>query len=112
MNLLGRETLTIIRAAQVRQGTSLVRDWAHATETAYTGCNFQPLSAAEVTADREFAESHFRVFGPYGIDLVSTDRVRRELTGVVYDAEGDAQHLSDIDSKPSHAEALVKIRTG
>ena len=111
---LGNETVTVLRAGLVRSagGTGFVLDWAHATETSYSGCNVQPLTSTEQIQDRLFAESHLRILGPFALDVLSTDRVRRELTGVVYEADGDGQQLRDLHSRPHHAEVLVKIMTG
>lgn len=109
---LGADTITVLDAPLVaadRYGKQ-VRDWAHGTSTVVEWCSLQPYAASEDTADREFANSHMRLFAPPGTAITAVSRVRYD--GTTYEVDGEPGHWRDLDGRPSHVEAVLKRLTG
>jgi hypothetical protein len=111
---LGEQTIVIRRASMTsdRYGAK-VRDWAHASVTTVEYCSVQPLNAIENDVDREYANTHMRLYAPAGTDLVATDRV--EYGGVTWEVDGEPFHWADPwnpTSGDDHIEADLKRVTG
>lgn len=109
---LGAQTVTVLDAPLVqdaRHGTTR-RDWKTAATTVLRGCSVQPYSATETTEDREFTDTHMRLFAPYGDLPQATSRV--QVDGVLYEVDGEPARWRDDMGVPSHVEAALKRLVG
>lgn len=67
-----------------------VLNWASVTDTVLTGWGIAPTASFEpATPDRNAVESDFSLFGPFGSDIRSTDRLI--VRGLVCEVAGRPQ---------------------
>jgi len=109
---LGGQTVELLHApllAPDRYGATR-RDWGNATHEYVEGCAVQPISATEGDVDREYANTHWRVYIPGDVDLESADRMR--IDGVLWEVDGNPAKFVDEDLYVDHVEADIKRVTG
>jgi hypothetical protein len=88
---LGPHTIDIVRPAERSSdyGTRPELDWTNATTTTVSGCNVQPVAAAEFTQDRDSTMTRWVAWLPAEADVHATDRI--VWTGETYDVDGDVE---------------------
>lgn len=109
---LGGSTVTIQRADLIfdpRYGSEY-RDWDNAISVVVRGCNVQPFKATEVLMDREYIDTHLRLFAPAGTSLEATDRVLYD--GEVFEVDGQPARWYDDAGILDHIAANLKRKTG
>lgn len=106
-----RDTVTVLDAALVTDGYgNPVPDWANATETEVTECRLQPERGTEYLTDREAVTTRWRLFGPAGMPIQDTSRVRHN--GIVYDVDGSVERWPSPTGALAHTEALLRRAKG
>lgn len=84
-------TITRLRAPLIADAYSTTpkrRDWDHAAPTELTGFAIDPGQTAEVaTANRTQITTTPTLYGPYGADILPSDRIRTSV-GVEWEVAG------------------------
>lgn len=103
------DTVTVLRAPVVTVDYNNEElDWPNATETDVGGCGVQPERGTDYTIDREAIVTRWRLFGPDGMDIEDTDRIRHN--GVVYDIDGSVERWPSPTGALAHIEArLIRV---
>lgn len=70
------ETLVRLRAPQVMDHGSPVRDWDNAVPVTLEGWTLQPGASTEDALHREASKIEWTAVGPYDADVAATDKVR------------------------------------
>lgn len=79
-----RKTIIHPVSGEVSLGT-----WATAAVTPLEGCAIGPRATDElVTSQRDQVDSQRSLYGPYGLDVVATDRIR-DARGRDWDVDGE-----------------------
>lgn len=104
------DTITRIRAPMATDSyNNPVRDWGNAVETPLTGWRVQPVQGSRRnvadTIPRDGLEKRRRAFGPPGVDLLPTDRVRWK--GVVWVIDGDVDAWGSPTGQLAHTEVML-----
>lgn len=94
---IARETIQVIRAAEVIDHGSTYKDWTNATETPLSGCLSEPGLSSE---NFDLVKFDYVVYAPLEADVLSTDRVR--LPSGVYEVQGDPTRLNTGNGRLSH----------
>ena len=114
---LGNDVFYVLRAplvADARTG-SLSRDWSQAARLPVIWALITPFELAqklsvEDNREREFSQTHFKVFAPPGTDIVYTDRI--EYWSEVYIVSGSVRRWRDFDGCEDHVEFVVQLQGG
>lgn len=87
------ETLTRLRATTVLDpysGEATDLSWDEPDELPLSGCGFDPGASGEPAAvGRDAVTSQPVAYVSFGSDVLPGDRIRRDLTGRVYNVDGE-----------------------
>lgn len=100
------EALVRLRAPAVMDHGSPVADWDNAEEAALPGWSLQPGASAEDTLHREAVRVDWTAYGPYGADILATDKVR--LPSGDYSVIGEPERWKSPTGRVSSTKILLQ----
>lgn len=103
------ETLTRLRAPQVMDHGSPVRDWANAVAADIPGWSLQPGASTEDTANRDAVRVDWTAHGPYDADVTATDKIR--LPSGDYSVVGAPERWKSPTGRVSSTKLLLQLWT-
>jgi len=102
MSAVRRHTIGVLRAPLVDDGRgNQARDWSAAVEKPSYGWAIDSGSTDVDTENREGAAIEYTLRGPYGADVLASDRVR--LMGGLYVVEGSVGRQPGVSALTSHS---------
>lgn len=107
---IGTQTVTVIRPAWVDDHGSAVADWSNATESESNGWSVQPLGAPEILDHRDSTGIRWRAYGPPGVDVESTDRLR--FADTTYEVDGEPLRWTSPTGRLDHVELTLLVWEG
>lgn len=100
------EPLTRLRAPRVMDHGSMVADWDAATSVDIPGWTLQPGASAEDLQNREADRADWTAIGPYGADVIATDRIR--LPSGDYSVIGEPERWKSPTGRVSSTKMLLQ----
>jgi hypothetical protein len=109
--LIFRHTVTRLRAPEVDDAHgNKVRDWGNATSVDLPGWAVDASGTQEDTDGRQGTVNRLRLLGPYGVDVVASDRL--VALGETYEVEGDVLRQPGPSPRTSHTIVSLKLAKG
>ena len=100
------QSITVRRAPLVDDHGAEVRDWdGDVDDHTVTGCSIQPLTGAEILANRNAVQAQWRVYAPAGADVEATDHVA--FGGHDYEVVGEPLRWQSPTGTLDHVELLL-----
>lgn len=104
--ILGTETVTVVRYADSRDAFGDLPANVVPLDTDIPGCNVQPASSTEQTAQRETVVTLFTAWLPAGSDVRATDQLR--WRGSLYNVDSLPEPWADIQGADHHLELRIR----
>lgn len=105
-----RQTITVLRAPQIRDHGSLIRDWDNAESHDIPGCMVEPLSTDEDNEHREAVMSGYRVTAPKGADVLATDKI--QLPDGDFEVDGEPARQPSATGRLDHTIIILQKWSG
>lgn len=103
------ETLTRLRPVTVMDHGSPVQDWSVPDVAALPGWSLQPGASTEDTLHREAVRVDWTAYGPYGADILATDKIR--LPSGDYSVIGEPERWKSPTGRISSTKILLQLWT-